>query len=93
MNAIYTILLLLASNVFMTLAWYGHLKLQNMGFFTHATPLIFVILIDATESDSGGYHVSGVCGFLRNCFWHAAEMEPFCGLLAADCGGVLCFRV
>lgn len=45
MNALYTILLLLASNVFMTLAWYGHLKLQNMGFFTHATPLIFVILL------------------------------------------------
>lgn len=45
MNALYTILLLLASNVFMTLAWYGHLKLQNMGFFTHSTPLIWVILL------------------------------------------------
>ena len=29
----------------MTLAWYGHLKLQNTGFFTNATPLIFVILL------------------------------------------------
>lgn len=29
MNALYTILLLLASNVFMTLAWYGHLKLLS----------------------------------------------------------------
>ena len=45
MSALYTILLLLASNIFMTLAWYGHLKLQNIGFFTHATPLIFVILL------------------------------------------------
>ena len=45
MNALYTILLLLASNVFMTLAWYGHLKLQQTGFFTNATPLIFVILL------------------------------------------------
>ena len=45
MNALYTILLLLASNIFMTLAWYGHLKLQNSGFFTSATPLIFVILL------------------------------------------------
>ncbi len=44
MNGLYTILLLLASNIFMTLAWYGHLKLQQTGFFTHATPLIFVIL-------------------------------------------------
>ena len=45
MNIFYTILLLLASNVFMTLAWYGHLKLQQTGFFTSATPLIFVILL------------------------------------------------
>ena len=45
MSALYTILLLLASNVFMTLAWYGHLKLQNMGVFSNTTPLIFVILI------------------------------------------------
>ena len=29
----------------MTLAWYGHLKLQSTGFFTNATPLIFVILL------------------------------------------------
>ena len=45
MNIFYTILLLLASNVFMTLAWYGHLKLQQIGFFTSATPLVFVILL------------------------------------------------
>ena len=44
MNALYTILLLLASNIFMTFAWYGHLKLQHEGFFSHATPLIFIIL-------------------------------------------------
>ena len=45
MSALYTILLLLASNIFMTLAWYGHLKMQQTGFFTNATPLIFVILL------------------------------------------------
>lgn len=45
MNALYTILLLLASNIFMTLAWYGHLKLQQTGVITNATPLIFVILL------------------------------------------------
>ena len=45
MSALYTILLLLASNIFMTLAWYGHLKLQQTGFFSNATPLIFVILL------------------------------------------------
>mgnify|MGYP002247766257 CR=1 FL=1 len=30
MKAFYTILLLIVSNVFMTFAWYGHLKLQEM---------------------------------------------------------------
>ena len=31
MTGIYTILLLICSNIFMTLAWYGHLKLQQTG--------------------------------------------------------------
>lgn len=38
-----TILLLVVSNVFMTLAWYGHLKLQQMGISTN-WPLYLVIL-------------------------------------------------
>jgi len=45
MNGIYTIILLIVANVFMTLAWYGHLKLQQMGTITDHTPLIVVILI------------------------------------------------
>ena len=32
MNGLYTIILLILSNVFMTLAWYGHLKLQVIVF-------------------------------------------------------------
>lgn len=43
MRGIYTLLLLLCSNVFMTLAWYGHLKLQNMG-VSRNWPLAGVIL-------------------------------------------------
>ena len=43
MKAIWTILLLIASNVFMTFAWYGHLKLQEMKIST-SWPLILVIL-------------------------------------------------
>lgn len=39
-----TIILLVISNVFMTFAWYGHLKLQNMG-VTKSWPLIGVILL------------------------------------------------
>lgn len=43
MKAIWTILLLIASNVFMTFAWYGHLKLQEMK-ISSGWPLILVIL-------------------------------------------------
>ena len=44
MKGLYTILLLIVSNVFMTFAWYGHLKLQEMKIITN-WPLIGVILI------------------------------------------------
>ena len=42
MNGIYTVLLLVLSNIFMTLAWYGHLKLQQTGTSSN-WPLIGVI--------------------------------------------------
>lgn len=45
MNGWLTILLLVVSNVFMTFAWYGHLKLQDMKIISSSTPLIVVILI------------------------------------------------
>ena len=41
-NGFYTILLLIMSNVFMTFAWYGHLKLQQSGVSTN-WPLYLVI--------------------------------------------------
>lgn len=44
-TAIYTILLLVVSNIFMTFAWYGHLKLQEMKFISSNTPLYLVILL------------------------------------------------
>ncbi len=40
-----TILLLVISNVFMTFAWYGHLKLQQMKVISDSTPLWIVIVI------------------------------------------------
>jgi len=43
MNGLYTILMLILSNIFMTLAWYGHLKLQQSGTSAH-WPLIGVIV-------------------------------------------------
>ena len=41
-NGIYTILLLIMSNVFMTFAWYGHLRLQQSGISSN-WPLYLVI--------------------------------------------------
>lgn len=43
MQIFLTILLLIISNVFMTFAWYGHLKLQEMDIST-SWPLIGIIL-------------------------------------------------
>ncbi|MFV0593072.1 MAG: DMT family protein [Draconibacterium sp.] len=34
MKGIYTLLLLVFSNLFMTVAWYGHLKLQQLGWIS-----------------------------------------------------------
>ncbi|MDE5683501.1 MAG: DMT family protein [Muribaculaceae bacterium] len=44
-NAIITVALLVIANVFMTFAWYGHLKLQQMKVLSDNTPLYAVILL------------------------------------------------
>lgn len=44
MTAFYTILLLVVANVFMILAWYGHLKLQEMN-ISNNWPLFAIILL------------------------------------------------
>ncbi len=44
MKAFYTVLLLICSNTFMTLAWYGHLKLKETGKLAGIS-LFVVILI------------------------------------------------
>ena len=40
-----TILLLVISNSFMTLAWYGNLKLQDMKIISPSTSIVVIILI------------------------------------------------
>lgn len=45
-----TILLLVISNVFMTIAWYGHLKMQSMG-IGKDWPLFVVILFLGNRAD------------------------------------------
>ena len=44
MQGIYSVLLLIVSNIFMTFAWYGHLKLQEMKLISN-WPLFGVILL------------------------------------------------
>ena len=45
MKGIYTILLLIVSNVFMTFAWYGQLKLLEIVPSSKDWPLVLVILM------------------------------------------------
>ncbi len=44
MTAVYTIILLVLSNTFMTLAWYGHLKFRELKWF-ESLGLISIVLI------------------------------------------------
>lgn len=44
MNRIYTILLLIISNTFMTIAWYGHLKMKTVSRYENIS-IITVILL------------------------------------------------
>jgi hypothetical protein len=63
-SALITILLLVISNVFMTFAWYGHLKLQSAG-ISKSWPLIAVILF------------SWALAFLEYCFMVPANRMGF----------------
>ena len=44
MKMFYTVGLLVMSNIFMTIAWYGHLKFKSMNWFA-ALPLVAVVLL------------------------------------------------
>jgi uncharacterized protein len=44
MKGIYTILLLVLSNTFMTVAWYGHLKLRTISRFENLSLLAIILL-------------------------------------------------
>ena len=44
MKPIYTIGLLVVSNLFMTLAWYGHLKIKSLGWFSSLGLFSIIIL-------------------------------------------------
>lgn len=63
---LYTILLLVASNIFMTFAWYGHLKMKEFSWFA-ALPLFGVILF------------SWIIAFFEYCFQVPANRLGFEG--------------
>ena len=44
-KSLLTVLLLIISNSFMTLAWYGNLILQDMKIISHNTSIVFIVLI------------------------------------------------
>lgn len=44
MKGLYTILLLVMSNLFMTFAWYGHLKLKTISRFENLSLLTIILL-------------------------------------------------
>lgn len=44
MKGLYTIMLLVLSNTFMTLAWYGHLKMKEMGKLAGVSLFVIILL-------------------------------------------------
>lgn len=66
MKAIYTILLLVASNAFMTFAWYGHLKMKEFKWFENL-PLFGIIAF------------SWAIAFFEYCFQVPANRIGFVG--------------
>ena len=66
MKVLQTVGLLVCSNLFMTLAWYGHLKMQDAG-VTKSWPLIAVIVL------------SWGIAFLEYCFQVPANRIGFMG--------------
>ena len=44
-KAILTLVLLIISNTFMTFAWYGNLKLQEMKVISQNTSIVVIVLI------------------------------------------------
>lgn len=63
-RSIVTILLLLVSNTFMTLAWYGHLKFKELGWFKDSGWFIIVL-------------VSWALAFFEYCFQVPANRMGF----------------
>lgn len=78
-----TILLLFASNVFMTIAWYGHLKFR----FLEGKPIFFVILVSwaiaffeyclMVPANRGGYLSGQFSGYQLKIIQEAVTLTVF----------------
>ena len=80
MNGLYTIILLILSNIFMTLAWYGHLKLSETG-VSKTWPLIGVIVF------------SWGIAFFEYCCQVPANRLGFVGNVVQECISLFVFAV
>ena len=64
-HGIYSVILLIFSNVFMTFAWYGHLKMRQEFSWFAALPLIGAFyFFNTTESDSYALEASWISSSL-----------------------------
>ena len=84
MKGVLTIALLVVSNIFMTCAWYGHLKLKEFKWF-EAWPLIAVILFSwGIALHAGGVYRVLAAGIQER----DVPMEPSGGLRLPCAGRV-----
>ena len=64
MKAFYTILLLIVSNIFMTFAWYGHLKLQEMKVISKVITLMIFTLFTTVFFKGEALHWNHFAAFV-----------------------------
>ena len=91
-QGIYSIVLLIFSNIFMTFAWYGHLKMREEFSWFASLPLIGVIAFSwAIAFFEYCLQVPAVYHFLHDCIQDGVEMEPPGCIFLPDIGCV--FRI
>ena len=67
MKGLYTILLLVLSNIFMTFAWYGHLKFKDLGWFSKlGLPAIIIISWGIALFEYSAQVPANRIGFIEN---------------------------
>ena len=98
-HGIYSVVLLIFSNIFMTLAWYGHLKMSEEFSWFKALPLLGVIafswsiaFFEYCLQVPANRHADRLYDILNACLQTGAEVEPSGRLCLPHTGGVLRFQ-